>query len=256
MKHPRAGFTHSLKISFVAALVTGAAQFAALPAEAAQTCGLPADCPLGFCVDGFCCNTACTGDCEACSAAAKGGGVDGECGQVTEGTECKKGYCDGDSFSYIGPSKCDANGMCVQPAPIGCIGTNTCQFDLCGDDGCEHSTKLDGTDCGNGMTCNSGVCGMGSASSSSGGSGSSGSGGSGSGGMAGSGGSAGGASGGSGGVGEGGSGGQTNPYPPARDTGSCACNVVGGSFSGTTAGLLAAVGLLLRRIRRTGHRAR
>jgi len=247
MMDHRSSSAHSarLRISFVALLLAGASTFVVLPAKAAQACVVPMDCPSGFCADGFCCNTACAGDCEACSAATKGSGVDGECGLAKEGTECKKGFCDGDTFSFIGPSKCDAAGACLAPERISCVGTNSCAFDLCGDTGCEHIVKLDGTECGAGMTCTGGVCGMGSSSSSSSsGSSSSSSSSSGTGGHGGAG------SGGAGGSGEGGSGGQTDPYPPAHDEGTCACRAVGGGFSGTTAGLLTALGIVLGQLRR------
>ncbi len=44
-------------------------------------CGSPADCISGFCVDARCCETACTGICEAC-VAPKNGSVDGYCGPI------------------------------------------------------------------------------------------------------------------------------------------------------------------------------
>ncbi|MEQ9318318.1 MAG: hypothetical protein RIF41_04130, partial [Polyangiaceae bacterium] len=60
-------------------------------------CSAPSQCLSGFCVDGVCCGTACTGSCEACSA-AKNGGTNGTCGPVPAGQdpdgECA-GVCDG-----------------------------------------------------------------------------------------------------------------------------------------------------------------
>ncbi|HEY3358551.1 MAG TPA: choice-of-anchor D domain-containing protein [Polyangia bacterium] len=73
----------------------------------AQACGADTvdptgnhQCTNGTCVDGFCCNTACTGACQACSATKKGSGADGTCGNIAGNTdpdtECSSGYtCDG-----------------------------------------------------------------------------------------------------------------------------------------------------------------
>jgi hypothetical protein len=51
---------------------------------AAQAAGCVADaaCATGHCVDGVCCDRACDGLCEACSAARKGSGADGVCGAI------------------------------------------------------------------------------------------------------------------------------------------------------------------------------
>lgn len=57
------------------------------------------------CVDGFCCNSACSALCQACSA-AKNGGTDGTCGFVTAGTDPDT-ECPGSS------NNCDGNGACM-----------------------------------------------------------------------------------------------------------------------------------------------
>ena len=44
-------------------------------------CTVAGRCASGFCVDGVCCAEACTGRCQACSAAKKASGADGVCGQ-------------------------------------------------------------------------------------------------------------------------------------------------------------------------------
>lgn len=46
------------------------------------SCLAAGECFSGNCVDGFCCNTACTGSCTACSAAKKGSGTNGTCGNM------------------------------------------------------------------------------------------------------------------------------------------------------------------------------
>ena len=69
-------------------------------------CTGSAECTSGFCADGFCCDAPCDGTCVACSASKKGGGADGKCGPVVEGSdpdrECT-GPCGG---------TCDGKGAC------------------------------------------------------------------------------------------------------------------------------------------------
>ncbi|MFN2427287.1 MAG: hypothetical protein ABR587_12670 [Candidatus Binatia bacterium] len=61
-------------------------------------CAQNPDCVSSICVDGVCCNAACAGTCQACTAAKKGSGSDGVCGNIGNGTdpdnECA-GTCDG-----------------------------------------------------------------------------------------------------------------------------------------------------------------
>lgn len=216
----------------------------------AEPCGFPEECASGFCVDGFCCDTACKGPCEACSAAAKGGGVDGICGPAKSGTVCEKGYCDG-ALTFISPSLCDATGNCMPSTtpPQSCITNNPCKFDLCSDQGCETATKFDGTVCDEdaGLTCMAGGCGHGSSSSGSGGGGGSASGSgsaSSSASASASSGSGGGGGGASGQDGAGGTGG--DPYPPIHDTG-CGCRAAeSASFGGAAALVMAGFALLVR----------
>ncbi|HHH30090.1 MAG TPA: hypothetical protein ENK57_17335, partial [Polyangiaceae bacterium] len=60
-------------------------------------CSTASQCLSGNCVDGVCCDTACSGLCQACSA-TKNGGTSGACGPVPAGqdpdAECP-GVCDG-----------------------------------------------------------------------------------------------------------------------------------------------------------------
>lgn len=208
-------------------------------------------------MDGFCCNTACNGACDACSAAKKGNGIDGECGLAAPETTCKASYCNGDLFAYVGPSKCNAGGTCIEPSPVDCSGNDPCIFNLCSDTGCETTLKLDGSECGGGMTCQNGVCGESMSSSSSSGAGgaggSSGNGGSGgNGGMnASSSGSAGaGGMGGSEEVGGSSSSGTTDPYPPSSGKG-CTCDVSENErLSGSAGAWLALLAVIARFTRR------
>jgi hypothetical protein len=223
----------------------------ASPARATP-CRSPFDCPSGFCVDEVCCDSACDGLCDACSAVTKGGGEDGACGLAAPGSVCKLGYCDGAAFAFVGDSTCDVGGACNEPAPVSCYTNNPCAFDLCSDTGCENVVKNDGTPCGANMVCTGDICGppggttSGASSSASG---TSGAGGSGSAGK-GSGGGDGGAGGDSGAGGAGGAGG--DPYPTVEKFGGCGCRTaVDASMAGGggCAIVIAALTLLRRKPR-------
>ncbi|HRI69801.1 MAG TPA: hypothetical protein PK156_36480, partial [Polyangium sp.] len=62
-------------------------------------CNGNTQCASMNCVDGVCCDTACTGTCVACSATKKGQGTDGTCGPIKYDTdpddECFGGACNG-----------------------------------------------------------------------------------------------------------------------------------------------------------------
>jgi len=107
----------------------------------ALSCMGPADCPSGFCVDGVCCDSACSGICEACSAVKKGSGIDGLCEPIgidlDPDGECKTA-CDGDgACSILGillgngspcsaPSNCASN-FCVDGVCCDSSCSGTCQ---------------------------------------------------------------------------------------------------------------------------------
>ena len=50
------------------------------------------ECSSGFCVGGVCCNTACTGTCQACTTALTGS-ANGTCASITAGTAAPAGQC-------------------------------------------------------------------------------------------------------------------------------------------------------------------
>jgi hypothetical protein len=84
-------------------------------------------CLTGHCADGYCCDTACSGDCNACSAAYKGSGSNGTCGFAAARTDPKsaclssKYLCNGTQSSC--PTSCNAN--------LDCTGGATCLSNLC-----------------------------------------------------------------------------------------------------------------------------
>lgn len=142
------------------------------------SCVTTQDCASGFCVDGVCCNSACTGLCQACTA-ARTGGVDGTCAGNTQGSDpdnecavatCKTGQCDGtgacqnstlgaacgSSLACLGTLQtnqdtCDGNGSCTDN------GITTCAPYICGGSSCKTSCVNDG-DCSSGNFCTAGVC--------------------------------------------------------------------------------------------------
>ncbi|HEY4188594.1 MAG TPA: hypothetical protein VGP07_26220 [Polyangia bacterium] len=147
------------------------------------SCSCDTQCKSGFCVDGVCCNTACTGTCVSCAVSPSPGtclmipasvrprnttdcvagvrsscGLDGmcdgmgKCEMYPTGTPCRPGSCDGDAV--IGQFQCDGVGGCklgasTVCAPFSCNpATNAC-FGSCSIDG----------DCVAGQKCDQGSCG-------------------------------------------------------------------------------------------------
>jgi hypothetical protein len=79
------------------------------------------DCASGlFCADGVCCNTACTGTCQACSAAKKGQGVDGVCGAVKAGDDPHNQCPASPASTCANMGGCDGAGACA-PWPDGTV---------------------------------------------------------------------------------------------------------------------------------------
>ena len=63
------------------------------------------ECQSKNCVDGVCCNTDCSGLCEAC-VSSKTGALDGVCSLIPAGT---------DPDNECGPGTCDGAGRCQEP---------------------------------------------------------------------------------------------------------------------------------------------
>jgi hypothetical protein len=111
------------------------------------------ECMSTFCADGVCCNNACTGTCQACTAAKKGGvGSDGTCGNIAQGldpdNECGPFTCDGggacvtncagkSSLCESG-SYCDVSGSCIPKVSNGtaCLTAAQCLSGFCADGFC------------------------------------------------------------------------------------------------------------------------
>jgi len=164
-------------------LLVGGWDEAGMPLDTAElytppgiSCKANADCPSSFktCVDGVCCNSACTGTCEACDGPVPGRclpvigpphgervctatGGDDPCGPTcdgvfrgacnalgVEGTLCGLS-CQNEAFSI---SICDGMGHCDATSELSC-GAYACD----GDTGCKSSCTAH-DDCAQGFGCN------------------------------------------------------------------------------------------------------
>lgn len=107
-------------------------------------CGGPNECLGGNCVDGVCCDTACVGVCQACSAALNGG-ADGVCGPVMGNTDpdddCTSGeVCDGmgSCATFCGLEPQPPGGSCPAACTGGCS-AGTCTINCNASSACMGS---------------------------------------------------------------------------------------------------------------------
>ncbi len=141
------------------------------------SCGRAVECASGFCVDGFCCNSACTGTCEACDVAGSLGACTAVSGASHGGRPACAGVglcgaqCDGDSrddcvfpddATSCGPEscsngahsdgqRCDGAGVCEEGTVSACP-AYACDGDRCGT-GCDSDAECTGDNVCNGGTC-------------------------------------------------------------------------------------------------------
>jgi len=152
----------------------------ACKATQGQTCKANSDCAGGLpCVDGFCCNIACNGSCQACDLPASPGtcttqGLNAtprHAACVTANSTCA-GHCDGTSASCsyptsstscgstctgstLTPKACDSAGACVSGT------AKPCDYSLvCASSGtaCKPGPCTADSDCITGDYCASGTC--------------------------------------------------------------------------------------------------
>jgi hypothetical protein len=105
------------------------------PAEKGTTCSHDAECATGFCVEGFCCDTACGGGlaCQSCTSRRKGSGADGTCGAVVAGNDPDK-KCFLDNGGACTTKEACKSGFCVQGVCCDgdCVGTcRKCATGIC-----------------------------------------------------------------------------------------------------------------------------
>lgn len=139
-------------------------------------CQQPSDCQGGNCVDGYCCNSSCTGQCEACDVpgregvcapslgaprglrpACAGGGstCSGACdGVLTTAcaypvVDCRPASCDGGVARR--PATCDGQGACPPEELVDCGALG------CGDVECRAACE-DDLQCDASSFCSAGVC--------------------------------------------------------------------------------------------------
>jgi len=105
-----------------------------------QICLNHAQCSSGLCIDGNCCDTACTGACKACNLP----GTAGTCTFVTAGQTDPNG-----SPACTGTSACDGAGGCKKGNGQTCSTTSECATGYCADGVCCDKTCT--TAC---MACN------------------------------------------------------------------------------------------------------
>ena len=148
-----------------------------------QACACASDCASGFCVDGVCCNTACTAGCMTCKAEESPGvcvgiqpggtprtastcvatpesecGLDGKCDGAggcrkhVAGTVCKAGTCEGDAV--VGLNACDGAGRCKPGATVICVPSSCNQATGMCFDKCTTNAQ-----CVSGRQCQAGSCG-------------------------------------------------------------------------------------------------
>jgi hypothetical protein len=151
----------------------------------AQPCTSSSQCTTGYCYDGVCCNTFCSGTCKACSAAKKGYSVDGLCENVKDGTDPDSECSTAGSGACASDRVCNGAGTCrvttegTTCAPAACVGTasaaseSTCSTTgactpkmttPCAPYTCDSTTAacrttctVD-TECAPGLKCSAGAC--------------------------------------------------------------------------------------------------
>jgi len=132
-------------------------------------CAGPNGCNSGFCVDGVCCDTACTGACQACSSTVEPSLTSGTCGPRAKGASskgdaCGAFFCDGTAVGC--PASCAVDADCIkdghcdktkllcdndkaygQPCTFGneCVGAEYCVDATC----CEEMSCAVGKSCKN-----------------------------------------------------------------------------------------------------------
>jgi MYXO-CTERM domain-containing protein len=147
------------------------------PQPDGATCALDTQCANNHCVDGYCCNSSCDGQCQACDVADHLGACTAVSGVphgtrtacTTDGSACG-GRCNGsttNACTYPGnlvscrTASC-ASGTATLAAT--CNGSGTCPLHtqacnpyVCGPTACLTSCTLD-SQCTSGDHCNAGVC--------------------------------------------------------------------------------------------------
>jgi len=133
-----------------------------------QLCSGGHECKSGFCVEGVCCDTACNGVCQACTAANKASGVDGACDLAKVGTDAHGDCEDEGAISCKRNGLCDGAGACSAYAAGTACGITSCEGNVQTGFACDGAGKCDANaqnDCKL-YACSSGACAVACADSS------------------------------------------------------------------------------------------
>lgn len=129
----------------------------------AQPCTTPGQCASRFCADSVCCDTACSGSCDACNGATQGwvGAIDGVCANAplsyAGSPSCGAYSCDGTNSACA--TSCTTDAQCA--ASFYCAANGTCQARVAQAGGCNPvvDCQISGCrECAAGTTCKDGYC--------------------------------------------------------------------------------------------------
>jgi Kelch motif/Galactose oxidase, central domain len=126
-----------------------------------SACTLGSECQSGNCVDGVCCDSGCSNLCNACTAAKKGQGLDGDCGPIKSGIDPDNECTDGGAVSCSTDGFCNGSGACRLYASGTPCGSPVCVGNSLADKACDGAgackTQAASQDC-TPYLCSGGSC--------------------------------------------------------------------------------------------------
>ena len=114
---------------------------------AGQSCDSPEQCETGYCVDGVCCDSSCSGECESCDKEGSSGVCSPWDAQTDPELECGKcAVCDGAGECIMAVAGTDPKAACPTHQEVTCLLTGMCD----GDGQCAYWSAE--------TVCDSGMC--------------------------------------------------------------------------------------------------